>query len=98
MLVKTQLHSKLVDLKELKKYGAQQTKTYEVAEVITLTDVKWKEFTNKFMADHKFLDRGDGYGKNGILIVQNKKGDRVVVDTQGYLYARYAGVVKEVIE
>lgn len=65
----------------------------DITEVIELSKEDWEEFKDNMLDSYYWLKDTDG-----AVLVKNSEGDgRVVVDTEGYDYARYAGRVVSIL-
>lgn len=92
MKVRTALLRKCFSMKELKDYSDDlPTKLHDVTSVINLSTEQYREFTENLSKDYIWLTN-----QAGILIVTDGE-NKIAVDTQGYSYARYIGLVQEII-
>lgn len=91
--VRTALFRKATHLEELQmKVAESQKEWFPVEHVIILTDAEFEEFTSNFLEDYKWLE-----GYDEILLICNSQYENfIVVDKQGYDYARYVGLAYEI--
>jgi hypothetical protein len=90
--VETLLVRKCRNIKELEylSKGTRYKHTwYNVSKVITISELAYTEFTEFFFMDYKWLK-----GSEGVVVVTDGK-RAVAVDTQGYDYARYTGIIQQ---
>jgi hypothetical protein len=89
----------LDDLKEIVTFGASN-EPYIVAEEIEIGQKEWAEWTADFFEDKTAWFKGKGGIKKTelgvvrecVLIRNADSGEELLVDPQGYDYARYVGV------
>lgn len=69
------------------------TAEVDINEVIELSNVDWEEFKDNMLDSYYWLENTDG-----AVLVKNIDGEgQVVVDTEGYDYARYTARVLEIL-
>ena len=93
---------KACNLKELKHLTAKyphQTAHFIITKYIELNDDEFKDFCNDFFEDRKFIVENEihmhfGDDKYYCLLIYNKNSnDGILVESEGYSYARYTAVV-----
>jgi hypothetical protein len=89
MKVKTQLFRKVADYEDLVKYTKPNNAEWvEVQKEILLSGSEFNYFLNNFLEDYDFLKDDDNH-----LFYVTDGDDAIFVDTQGYNYARYTGII-----
>jgi len=92
---------KMASLEELKEATAKAKKDglagkpYEVTKEIALSDVDFQEFAKDLLNDQPWIDAADGgHNQNGeakcIRVISLLTGERVLLNSEGYHYVRYA--------
>ena len=67
-------------------------RTYEVSEVITLTDKEYGSVLKEPLKDREYLAGRSG-ADTCVLLLGEHSGDGILVDTQGYAYPRYSAFI-----
>ena len=94
---------KIVNLEELKaltKIAKQEGHIgteYEVTKEIYLGDEEFRKFAGDFLKDQPWINKDDGgANENGqircIRVVNQKTGERILVNNEGYDYPRYTAI------
>lgn len=85
----TQLHRKIADYESLVKETTNSKREWIIVEeVVTLSNSEFNYFINNLLEDYQFLQSEDKY----LFLVTNGD-DCLIVDTQGYSYPRYTGLI-----
>jgi hypothetical protein len=80
---------KIADYEELGRLSAGiKAKWYDIHEVITISKSEYNYFINNLLEDYSFLENQQNY-----LFLVTDGENRIFVDTQGYNYARYTGII-----
>lgn len=94
---------KMADIEELKdatriaKKEGFTGSAYEVTKEVELSDLDFKEFTEDFLEDQPWIEKGDG-GSNPsgeircIRVINQLTGERILVNSEGYDYPRYTAI------
>lgn len=95
MRVKAQMHGKALNIRELRQDNGQEADWMDVSEVIEVAVAEYNHFRQGLLVERDWLK---GVYKSGkVVAVKSKNGKEcIAVDTSGYGYARYAGIVLEV--
>lgn len=77
--------------------AGQKGQPYTITREVKLTDSAFREFTQDFLEDQKWITRDDGGvdqdGKIRCIRVLNiDTGEKVLVNTEGYDYPRYTAL------
>jgi len=92
---------KMVDIDELRYYTElnrdQPGESYEVTKEVVLNEYDFLNFSNYFMRPYKWIDSDDGgLTEDGkvrcIRVINEDSGDVVLVNSEGYNYARYTAL------
>ena len=92
--VKVLFGRKISTLEELKELTAQALRegktcrTVTVDEEITLTDKAFQNFASDMLADQTWINPS----ANCIRVINNKTGERAIIDPQGFQYGRYTSL------
>lgn len=93
MKVRTMLHSKVNNIRKLSTTG--RTYWYNVGQTVKLSPQQFEYFASNMLDDYDFINNLE-IGANAVAIVTDGA-NSLVVDNQGYSYARYVGHVLEII-
>lgn len=94
---------KLCDMEELKDLTERALKQgrkgqdYLVTREVELDDKEFRDFTRDFLEDQPWITKEDGgMNKEGqvhcIRVINKETGKRVLVNNEGYFYARYVAL------
>ena len=78
----------------------QRGQAYTVTKEVFLGDTEFKEFTSDFFNDQPWITKDDG-GMNDkgdircIRVINQDTGEKVLVNNEGYDYARYVTIENE---
>ena len=87
----------LIDLTEEAKKDGMIGTLYEVVREVVLSDQEFKTFSNDMLADQPWILKSDG-GSNDkgelrcIRVINESTGEKVILDSEGYNYARYTAI------
>lgn len=76
-----------------------ETEPCIIEAVVELNSERFSQFSHNLMDDYPFLNEhgklmyGDADGVHCLLVLGEGRDDGIVVDSEGYAYARYAGVL-----
>ena len=94
---------KFYDLDELEycTNGAEKNEPFMIDEVMELSAEEWKAFTSNFFVDYAWLSQKGGLVKSKAGVVRRRcilayteKDERaLLIDPQGYTYARYTALI-----
>lgn len=91
--VETEFGRKLTNIQELRSFSkGVNAGEHIINKTVTLPETEWDEFTKDFTKERSWL----GVPKRGTILVVSKSGkpeDRVVVQNEGFRYAKYVGLV-----
>jgi len=91
--------STLKELKEWTKKYNKETSRFTITKDIELNDKDFKEFCKDFLENRDFIIENSismGYDNDAyhcILVYNKKSNDGILVENEGYGYARYTAVV-----
>ena len=88
----------LVDYEEQVEAGEYREYTTRVTQILQLNDDEYATIIENLLTSYSFVKQLDGGWltdrvREGALIVKASTGEAFVVDTQGYDYCRYVGLV-----
>ena len=100
MYPKAVFSSKPVNLEEVRQARVQAPESFRIQDSITLPEDEWADFTHHLLKDRAWIraynllvNQQGWHGTDAVrdcLLVQNPAGDEcLVIDPQGYDYARY---------
>ena len=98
--IKVRMFRKVGDIEELNELVENSEREFPqvyTVEKVEMVDTKeYEELVMSFMADNEIYERfsATNYNPNGVLVLTDGI-EAVVVDPQGYDYARYVGVIVE---
>lgn len=91
--VYTNLVCKPANIKEARTSDKSGRKWYKVSKVIELSIPEYNYFRQRLLVEQDWLE-GTFISDEHVVIVKGKGGtEKLAVDTQGYNYPRYVGVV-----
>lgn len=91
--------SNLKELKKVTKEYSHEQAEFVIVNYVELNDKEFNEFCNDFLNPYEFIVQNDGRmtfenDKYYCILVYNKNSnDGILVENEGYHYARYTGLV-----
>lgn len=94
---------KVLDIRELKELTSEAKRKntlgteYYIDKEVRLTDEEFNKFANNFLADQEWISKEDGGSNNQgylkcIRVINIHTGEKILVDSEGYTYARYVAI------
>ena len=90
----------LYELRKLTRLAREEGLTgslYKVEREVILSDQEFKAFADELLADQPWILKSDGgHNEQGelrcIRVINKRTGDKVIVNSEGYDYARYTAI------
>lgn len=98
--IKVRMFRKVGDIEELNQLAEESEREfpriYTVEKVVAVDTKEYEELVMSFMTDNEIYERfsATNYNPEGVLVLTDGI-EAVVVDPQGYNYARYVGIIVE---
>ncbi|QKE56336.1 hypothetical protein [Bacillus phage YungSlug] len=100
--IRVNFFRKIGDIEELTELAENLTderlmhgEVKDVEKIVTLTNEEFNKLTSEFLVDNDLYAHFSATNRNadGVLVLSNGGDELVVVDPQGYDYARYVGFI-----